>query len=179
MKSAELSAELELARNSGNFNLASGAAVAAAKQMIQDKEAELGRERLASSLLAERHAAIERALAGEKQDRLAERAMTVSRRTRAWFVVVAALALAALIASGWFGARFAAPWLSVSKARFLAVSIAISVWSVGAILVGKRMVHLKEWASFRRLVRLLGWLAAGAAAVAFSLIAQALWVWFS
>ncbi len=97
--------------------------------------------------------------------------MTVSRRTRAWFVVVAALALAALIASGWFGASFAAPWLSVS--------IAISVWSVGTILVGKRMVHLKEWASFRRLVRLLAWLASGAAAVAFNLIAQALWVWFS
>ena len=180
VKSAELAAELELARkNLGSVDLASGVAVAAAEQKIEAKEAELARERLASSQLAERLAAIERALAVEKHDRLAERAMTASRQTQVWFVVVAALALAALITSGWFGARFAAPWLSVPKARFLAVSIAISVWSVGAMLFGKRTVHLKEWASLTQLVRLLGWLAAGAAAVAFSLIAQALWVWFS
>jgi hypothetical protein len=53
------------------------------------------------------------------------------------------------------------------------------LWSGSAIILGRRLEHVKTWPAFARVELLMKWLLGSAGAVVFSLIAQALWVWFS
>lgn len=175
-KAADLAAELErLKADQGKAEVTAGTVVEAAQRI----EADLQRERATSKVLADKLASLEAALASEQRQRDAERSGAVQRRARGWFVSIGTILFIVLAGAAWFGARLVLASLSNSKAHFLAGASAAAVWSIAVIVFGRRSEHVRTWAAFAKVERLLKWLAAFAGAVAVSLIAQALWVWFA
>jgi hypothetical protein len=53
------------------------------------------------------------------------------------------------------------------------------MWSIALIVFGRRSEHVRTWAAFAKVERLLAWLAASAGAAVMGLIAQELRAWFA
>lgn len=179
-RTAQLVAELEQSRTDRRrVEVTTDSAMEAVERRSAAIEADLARERAASKLRDEKLVVLEAALASEQRQRHEERDGIAQENSRRRFAVVGACLSGLLGTAAWFGARLLPAWLSQSQARFLTCAFATALWSGSAILLGRRLEHVKTWPAFSRVELQMKWLLASAGAVVFSLIAQALWVWFS
>lgn len=179
-KAVALTTELEqLKAEKGKVEVRAGTVLGEADQRRIAIETDLEKERGASKLLADRLTSLEAALASEQRQRQEDRDGVSQENSRRQFVVLGALLFCVLGTAAWFGAWLLPAWLSQSQARFLTCAVAMALWSGTAIILGRRLEHVKTWPEFARVELLMKWLLGSAGAVIFSLIAQALWVWFS